>query len=237
MNYKTCAALIASLLLVACAGGSGGGDDDGVDAFVVPLPDGGTNHQADASPFMPDAAPAGGCTATVSNSGPSQTAGFYLCGSTPVACESADPTAADLVSFLGPLNGDALPDYLSVELYPGYGVFSSGLTTGTFSLTGGDEGNYSTCGACVTIMTDVNTASSPVQWVDDYFQTAGSITITGFTTGDATTPSTVSGSISSLVLDHVTINDSTYESTIVGDCSTNVANFEFSAQLTDYTSN
>ncbi len=234
MKYKSCAALVASLFLVACAGGGGSDDDDdSVDALVIPLPDANTSGTPDSSTTpTPDAAP-GGCTVAVSNSGPSQTGGFYLCGDGSSTCASQDPTAADFVEVLGPINADALPDYIIIEMYSGYGAFSGGLATGSFDLASGDETNYATCGACVRLWSDVDTGAG--SGVDDYFQTAGTMTITGFTTGDASNPSTVSGTISGLVLDHVTIDDSNgYQSTIVGDCSANVAEFNFTAELDDY---
>ncbi len=214
--------LALALMLVACGGG--GDDEDTVDAGPVVI---------DADTSTPDAPPAASCTAeTAYAAGPSATSGNYVCGDGSATCASFDPGASDNILVGGTLNADALPDFLQIELYNGFGVFDGGIATGTYDLTVTSEANYSSCGACIRILSDMNT--STFEGVDDYFQTAGTLTITAFTTGDASTPSTITGSISGLDLEHVTIDSSSYTSTPVGDCSTTVPDFSFTTDLTDY---
>ena len=224
MKNRLWVALASSLILVGCGGG---GDDDAVDSGVAFIDASGT---IDSGPTF-DAPPAA-CTAAVNYAaGPATTAGYYVCGDGSAACASFDPAASDTILMGGLLNSDALPDALQLELYDGYGVFADGIVAGTYDLTIASEANYATCGACIRIYTDTDSSGNGV---DDYYQTAGSLVITGFTTGDASTPSTITGSISGLALEHVTINSSTYESTAVGDCETTVADFSYTANLTDY---
>ncbi len=242
---KHLVALLSSLLLAACSTGSGGGgddDDNSVDSGIMLFTDANTSGGADANhsggadantTVHPDAGGSWSCTVPQNNSGPSDVAGQYVCadtGGNPTSCGSTDPSAAALVYFAGAVNDDTLPDVLFVELYAGGTAFPDGLATGTYNLA--SEGDYSACGACITVATDYDDSGSSATWTDDYYQTGGTITITGFTDGN---PGTVTGSVSGLTLTHVTIDSSTYASTPVGDgCDINVANFSFTASVSNY---
>ena len=80
---------------------------------------------------------------------------------------------------IAPVNGDALPDLVWIELFegppPGYTTANFPATPFTIQLTGA-ETNYFTCSACISLTTDQDDAN--MAYADDYMATGGSITIT-----------------------------------------------------------
>ncbi|MEW5849637.1 MAG: hypothetical protein AB2A00_12535 [Myxococcota bacterium] len=114
------------------------------------------------------------------------------------------PIAQDVVGavyFSASIDGGE--DYVVLALYPGYGAFAGGtVTTGTFELTGEDL-NYATCGICVLLSTeyDADTGS----FLDDYFATGGSVTLNSV-------EGNLTGSLSNVTFQQVTIDPDTYES-------------------------
>lgn len=126
----------------------------------------------------------------------------------------------DFYQYTGDLNAD--PDVLDVEIYAGFGVFTNGIKTGTFNLTGA-ELDYATCGLCVLVLTDTSGGSA----TDTYMATGGTVTI------DTISPTTISGSLSNVTFTHVTIDANTFESTPVGDgCNSSISSLSISAAVT-----
>jgi hypothetical protein len=169
-----------------------------------------------------------GCTMEEAAPGPAEMAGGYGCGDLSAPCENPDPAAAQYILIQGLVSEDARPDVLAIELYAGYGVFAGGFAVGSYSLAEESELDYATCGACLRVMTDVDLETSAR--VHDYFQTGGTLEITSMTPGVAG-PATVSASVRGLTLTHVTIDG--INMTLVGDCSTAIDDFDFTAALTD----
>lgn len=125
----------------------------------------------------------------------------------------------DVYQYTGTLNAD--PDNLDIEMYTGFGVFSSGIHTGTFKLTGADL-DYATCGLCVLVLTD-SSGGSPT---DTYMATGGSVTITSL-------QPTLTGTLDNVTFTHVSIDPNTFESTSVGDgCNSSIASLAISAPVT-----
>ncbi len=144
-----------------------------------------------------------------------------MAGYTPTPADAgADAGPQDFYQLEGALNAD--PDLFDVEIYDGYGVFTNGITAGTYTLSG-DELNYATCGLCVLIQANATQSSA-----DPYMATGGTITITSISpTG------TLAGSGSSLTFTHVTIDQNSSQSTPVGDgCNSSIATVSFSSMVT-----
>jgi hypothetical protein len=131
---------------------------------------------------------------------------------------ASDPGGGD------PFLQAALPgtdNALSIELYDGLGVFSGGIATGTYEITGA-ETQYKDCGACVLIYAGwADTTMEPTAF---YMADSGSLTIDNFTTA-------MTGSIANVHLIHVTINTAgDFTSTPVNDgCESTItsATFDF----------
>ncbi|MBI5547068.1 MAG: hypothetical protein HY901_24575 [Deltaproteobacteria bacterium] len=105
----------------------------------------------------------------------------------------------------GPLPAsDGTADEIQIELLEGYGVFTNGLVTGTFPLTG-DELNYATCGACVTLHGDVD----PTTGVTAYYM------ITGGTLNVTSVSGSLVATLTGATFEEVEIDSQTYESTPV----------------------
>ncbi len=125
----------------------------------------------------------------------------------------------DVYQYTGTLNSD--PDNLDIEMYAGFGVFSSGIHTGTFKLSGA-ELDYATCGLCVLVQTD-SSGGSPT---DTYMATGGSVTITSL-------QPTLAGTLDNVTFTHVNIDPNTFESTSAGDgCNSSIASLAISAPVT-----
>ena len=126
----------------------------------------------------------------------------------------------DYYLYQGDLNGDI--DYLDIQLYTGFGVFTNGIKAGTYQLTG-DELDYATCGVCVLIRTD--TTSTTI--TDSYMATGGTVVISEIS------PSQLTGTLTNVTFTHVTIDDTTFESTPVNDgCNSTIASLSISAAVT-----
>jgi hypothetical protein len=95
----------------------------------------------------------------------------------------------------GFLNADATPDAVQIELYAGFGAFTSApIQPGTYPLTGA-ELNYATCGVCVRLLTDISMGSASDA---GYLATGGTLTITSVTPN-------ITGTLSNLTFQHVNI--------------------------------
>ena len=171
--------------LVACGGGGGDDDDDTAAADAAPA---GT----DAAPTR-DGAPPVTCLASSDY------------GSATLAMQygeiSGTPATPTYISVLGSINADAMPDGFAVELYKGQGAFTGEIVPGTYPLSGA-ELNYATCGVCVRLFTDYDGSA----FVDDYFATGGTVTITQVNPR-------FEGSVSNIPFEHATIDEMTFQST------------------------
>ncbi|HEY1958903.1 MAG TPA: hypothetical protein VGH28_24995 [Polyangiaceae bacterium] len=121
----------------------------------------------------------------------------------------------DFYQYNGTLNANG--DFLDLEVYAGYGVFTGGIHTGKFDLKGADL-DYGTCGLCLLVVSNGQS--------DTYMATAGTVTITSF-------QGTFAGSISNATFTHVTVDPNSFESTPVGDgCNTAIPALNISAPVT-----
>jgi hypothetical protein len=81
------------------------------------------------------------------------------------------------------LNSDALPDVLSVELYPGFAPFVSGITvpSAPIDLSQASQQSFGTCGACVLIYGNENQSCTNANndcSASYYMPTSGTLTLT-----------------------------------------------------------
>ena len=216
-----------SLVLTAVFAVGCGGDDDGprVDARRIDAP-----SPADS---------AGTCTAsadygTVSLMATEQVGGDAMAG--------PDGGARTYYFFLGIMhNGMPTVALLELDLWPGDGVFSGGLMTGTFPLTG-SELNQLECGICAYILSDLTIDGSGriTDFGEAFFATGGSVTLTSVPSGtppDAavgmdgpTTAGMIAGSASGLMFEQLNIN--TFDP-IPGGCTSGVGSINFSANVTN----
>jgi hypothetical protein len=217
--------LLAVAAIVICACGSSSprsGRDGGTGADAPqqaadasqPASDG--PPPADAPPTPPGDGGAGPCLAA---------ADYGAAGLVPGQAaynDAADPAGGE--HWYGPLNQDAKPDLATVELYSGAGAFQTGLTTGTFQLTG-DELNYATCSLCVLVWANVTTQGSQMQAAQQYLATGGSVTLTAVS-------GRITGTLSNVTFRHVTIDQQTWQSTPAADgCQTQIGSLSFDAPI------
>jgi hypothetical protein len=196
---------VSLFALVAPLAACGGGGDDGptlVDADDTTPPD--------AANTTPDAAPVQCLADDYGTVTPMQQ-----------GAQTDNLTTPMYIVYEAGLNADT--DVLSVQLYPGFGVFSGGaIAPGTYELTGG-ETQYETCGACVLVYTNfdgMNTQGTP------YLATAGTLTITSVSPN-------LAGTLSNLTFQSVTILDAApYTSTPAGDgCTASITSLAFDAPV------
>jgi hypothetical protein len=181
--------------------------------------------QTDASQGQPDGPPRDTATPTGDGGtgGCLATADYAAVGAVPGQAEYSDPTDPTAgLGWFGPLNQATPPDYVAVQLYGGFGVFPTTITTGTFQLTG-NELNFATCGVCVLVWADISSQGQPAQ---EYLATGGSVTLTSVT-------GRITGTLTNVTFEHVTINPSTYESTPLGDgCESKIGSLSFDSPIT-----
>lgn len=128
-------------------------------------------------------------------------------------------------AVVGSTSASGMPDAVQLELYANFGAFAgSDIHTGTFQLTG-DEANYATCGVCLRMFTDLHMQGSDIASTDDYFATAGTVTLSTIT------GNTFSGTLSNVTFQHVNIG-SDFTSTPVGDCTSTMSAGTMNAPLT-----
>lgn len=134
-------AVLSILALGAC------GDDDG--GTAVPTPD------ADVTP-MTDAAPTRECT-LINASYPDL--GAVTGTATLNFDDPEDPTSEQYLSLQFPLNTEATPDILFVELWLASAPFDEGAVPYTINLLG-DQADLFLCGACTYIAADFTDRNS-----------------------------------------------------------------------------
>lgn len=110
---------------------------------------------------------------------------------------------------------NAEPDHLSIDLYPGSGVFTGDVEAGTFTLDEA-EGSYETCGLCIVLQSDTGKL---------YMPTGGTVELTSFEAPDG-----VVGTLTDLTFREVTIDPTTAVTTPVQDgCQTGITSASFHA--------
>ena len=85
-------------------------------------------------------------------------------------------------------------DTFFIRMVAGQGAFTSGVTPGTYTLSGADA-DYNNCGLCVHIIADIVAGQGPSKF---YFADAGSVTLTS-------TTAPISGSATNLHLSEIDI--------------------------------
>ena len=113
------------------------------------------------------------------------------------------------------LNND--PDKLQIELYPGDGIFASGLTTGTFTLAG-DDLQYRTCALCVRLRDRRGVY---------YMATGGEVTLSSVS-GNLT------GSLSNVTFEQVTIAEDYTSTPVVDGCQSALTSMAFDDAIEAY---
>jgi hypothetical protein len=150
------------------------------------LPD--ARLMVDASGGTPDAMVSAGCTtmATWGDQGP-------VDGN---ASESIDLLSGEAYRklFVGPLEG--VPgDHLVIDLWDGYGAFSGGFRTGSFTLSGA-ETSWEDCGVCVRVEADYDGGPS---FTDHYMATGGTVNLTSV-------DGRITGTITNVTFRHIVVN-------------------------------
>jgi hypothetical protein len=119
------------------------------------------------------------------------------------AVDQANGNAAAYVSTFTPNVDGVEDDFVNLELY---GDPLNGGDLGTFDLTMGDDANYATCARCFRAFVDFEGANPRF-----FFQSAGTLEVTGSAPLDGALDATVTG----LTLIEVTIDPDTFVSTPV----------------------
>jgi hypothetical protein len=160
-----------------------GGDDGGGKISVRP------DSKMDATPVV--------CTAGSSYSGVIQGSNTQIAGSdgTPGMTSGSD---AYQVFWLGRMDPTAMPDWIQLTLYEGYGPYTGGIIPGTVNLAG-ENSAFSTCSTCMFLFTDLHAAGSGVEITDYYMPTAGTLNITDVS-------DTFVGTMTNVTLQHMVIS-------------------------------
>jgi hypothetical protein len=198
---------VLALALAAC----GGDDGDGVTPVGDATgPDAPTDARVIDAPVV--------CTVSTEDFGDAGALTPSLCIQDPG--DDATTENDDVIVMRAPLEAGTPFDELELQLWAGYGALENGFASGTYPITG-DELRYSTCGVCVFLSTDRTDEST---YVDDYFATGGTVTLTSV-------DGVLTGSVSGLTFEHVTLDSGDTEP--VGDgCDTAVGAATFTAPLT-----
>lgn len=199
---RTAALLVPALVSVLAACGDDGGSGVRIDARII---------GDDAPP--PDARP---CLAP------------QLGALTPMdeyAERDAD-TNPEYIYYDAAINADPQYDYISLELYKGYGAFTDGeIEPQTIQLTG-DEAAFESCGACVLIHADYD-EDQETALGGTYLAVGGALDITGVSPN-------LRGTLINAQFAQITIDDEGV-STPTGACATEVASFAFDFPVTTVT--
>ena len=192
------ALLVASVLLVACGDG-----DSRPDASIIIQPD----APIDA-PKPCGATPSYGALTPLDE----------------LATRDLDVNPTEIY-YDSSMNADPKFDDLSIQLFKGLGVYTTGeIVPGVVSLSG-PESNYETCGACVLIYVDLDP--------DNGFMDDGVYMATGGTINLMTLSPNIKGTLSNVSFTHVTIDaDNNYRSTPVGDCDATMTSIAFDFPVT-----
>jgi hypothetical protein len=211
--------MVVPMFLAAC------GDDDAEmpDARPIVVIDAGLPIVIDATPPPPDAREFAACTPAVQACSTAAT-DSYCNLMAPANAQAQTNAAGDSVQGIVPANTDATPDFVSIELYQGFGVFTGAIEPGVYDLTG-EEAQYATCGACVLIHADVTGLPSAYNPTEYYMATGGTLVLDSVE-GDLV------GAVYDATFQRVTIDGTTYQSTPTDPaCTTALQNVEFDTAI------
>jgi hypothetical protein len=174
-SFFTVAALPIIPIALACGGDDGGG------AKITPKPDA---NIVDSAPVV--------CTADSMYATPGSANQF--------AGEEGTTNGSDYRVFWGGIYGMGKPDLLQLTLRNGFGAFSGGaITPATIQLEGA-ELDFSMCGACMLLFTDLyRDQQGMIQITDYYLPSQGTVTLTS-------TTDTIEGTIANLMLEHYVVS-------------------------------
>lgn len=194
---------ISLVLLAAC-----GGDDGGNTITVIDAPGGGSG--SDASSAACTAASSYTAALTADNAG-AETDGSGFDD------DALQNGTAHVIYSGGALDSAAAPDFLEIDLWAGYGVFTGMDISPTTVTIAGEEADLYTCGACVYVYTDLSDdGNGGVNVADSYMAQSGTLTLSSVS-------GTLTGTLTNVVLAHATFDDNSQTTSVVGDCSTTVS--------------
>jgi len=137
--------------------------------------------------------------------------------------EDTNPTGTKYLTLELPLNQDAKPDVLFIEVWGDAEPHDAGFLTGLFSLTG-DNADLFECGNCVYIAAD-REAGQPLKF---HMAASGTIQIDAIDETPGT--GTLQGSLSNVVLREVTVS-ADGQATVDGGCRTRIEAAAFTASV------
>lgn len=150
----------------------------------------------------------GGSTDTGGTDPGSGTNTEYTCNESSFSAQTASATNANQAVVYSALSASATPaNYFAIEVFQS-ATFNGPTSPGTYTLSASD--NYADCGLCVLYQTDCNLETGSCDTL--YFARGGSVTFSSLPPSQA---DTISGTISGLQLEEVTINADTFVSTPV----------------------
>ncbi len=167
------------------------------------------------------------CTATASYGSPTVDDTMAVDG-----YDAATAQAGSDAYYINAINADAMPDLIDIELYAGYGSFTSSFKAGTYTLgTAGSDDTLMDCGACITIDTDYHAVGSGGAPTDFYFPTSGTLTLTTLST------TKIAGSLSNVMFEHVMTGSDDQGNPIpvdgvVDSCTSSITSLTFDGTIT-----
>lgn len=150
----------------------------------------------------------GGSTDTGGTDAGSGTNTEYTCNESSFSAQTASASNANQAVVYSALSVSATPaNYFAIEVFQS-ATFNGPTSPGTYTLSASD--NYADCGLCVLYQTNCNLETGSCEKF--YFARGGSVTFSSLPPSQA---DTISGTISGLQLEEVTINADTFVSTPV----------------------
>jgi hypothetical protein len=141
--------------------------------------------------------------------------------------DSATSAAPVEVDWDAPLNNDAKPDILDMVLFKSQAPFTNGITAEDVDLAG--QNDFKTCGACVLVIAHADTSQPLLKAGDDYIARSGTLSLKSVPTLPLDGTSRLTGTLTNVVLEHVTIHPSSYATTKLDDCTITLKSVNFSA--------
>jgi hypothetical protein len=114
---------------------------------------------------------------------------------------------------------------LSVQLYPGHGVFPGDVAPGTYDLGAASEHSFATCGACVRLFQDVDAHGRPAR---TYLAASGQLVITDLGGADG---ERFGATLDQVTFTEVTIDPLSFATQPVGTCSSRIEHIEVQAAV------
>ncbi len=113
---------------------------------------------------------------------------------------------------------------LSLQLYPGHGVFAQGIRAGDYPLAGAELA-MDTCGACVRLLADTDAHGTPTR---TYMATGGTLHLLAV---GAPGGAELVASLENLTLHEVAIDPLTFATTSTGVCVTRITTIDVKAPV------